>query len=332
MDSMPSPKPIHPASSGGGPEVTSAAETTVSVAGADTVPVWIVGMGYVGDALAQALDLQGVAWRGVRRRPSADARLVPLDLDHAGTPAYHTCLTALGSCRQVIYLAPPPKTGPGDPRLRAFLQALDAQPPQRFVYVSTTGVYGNQEGSVVTEASPLRAATARALRRLDAETALAEAVARWSSCEWVILRLPGIYGPGRFREEAIRAGLQVPCPEICPPGNRIHRDDIVEVLWRLLQPGAPQGIFNVADAEHMSSTDFALAVARQIGVALPPCIEDLETYYAANPGMASFLREQRCVDSGRIRQALQWSPTYDTAHAGIAASLGNPSTLNREWP
>jgi nucleoside-diphosphate-sugar epimerase len=95
----------------------------------------------------------------------------------------------------------------------------------------------------------------------------------------------------------------------------------VDVILRLLDDGAPEGFFNVADEEHMSSTAFARAVAQRIGVELPPCIPDLEAYYAAHPGMASFLREQRRIDSTRIRQALQWKPRYDDAISGIEASL-----------
>jgi nucleoside-diphosphate-sugar epimerase len=276
--------------------------------------VLIVGLGYVGHALARSLQASGREWIGLRRHAEGDARVRPFDLD-GGPPD----LTGLPT-GAVVYLAPPPKDSEGDPRLRHFLQALEARPPQRFIYASTTGVYGNQEGAAVTEDAPLFAATARALRRLDAERALTEAVERWGT-RWSVLRLPGIYGPGRLREDQIRAGLQVPCPEICPPGNRIHRDDIVEVILRLLENGAPEGFFNVADEEHMSSTGFAREVAKRIGVELPPCIPDLEDYYAAHPGMASFLREQRRIDSTRIRQALQWKPRYEDATSGIEASL-----------
>ncbi|AHE96930.1 3-beta hydroxysteroid dehydrogenase [Thioalkalivibrio paradoxus ARh 1] len=227
----------------------------------------------------------------------------------------------------MVYLAPPPKSGDGDPRLRRFLARLEADPPERFVYASTTGVYGNQHGAEVTEDAPLLAASPRALRRLDAERALVEAATRWGT-QWNILRLPGIYGPGRLREEAIRAGLQVPCPDVCPAGNRIHRDDIVAVIVRLLASGAPTGVFNLADAEHMSSTRFAMAVAQRIGVELPPCIPDLEAYYATHPGMASFLRERRRVDSSRVRRALNWTPRYDDAISGIDASLGDGTDRN----
>lgn len=282
----------------------------------ETGTILIVGMGYVGQALARTLGDLGIDWVGLRRRPEGNPRVLALDLDRDP-------LSLEGiDTRRIVYLAPPPKDSDGDPRLRRLLQALEAKPPERFVYASTTGVYGNQQGAVVSEDAELRATTARALRRLDAEQALVGAVHRWGSA-WSILRLPGIYGPGRLREEQIRAGLQVPCPEICPPGNRIHRDDIADVVLRLLEEGAPDGFFNLADAEHMSSTDFARAVAKRIGVELPPCIPDLEAYYATHPGMASFLREQRRIDSSRIRQALGWKPRYDDAVSGIEASLAS---------
>lgn len=278
-------------------------------------PVLIVGLGYVGHALARALEDLGVDWVGLRRQPEGNPHVRPVDLDRDPV-----ALEDVDTSR-IVYLAPPQDNTEGDPRLRRFLQALEDRPPERLLYASTTGVYGNQEGAVVDETAPLRAATGRALRRLDAESVVAEAAERWGT-DWVILRLPGIYGPGRLREEQIRAGLEVPCPEVCPPGNRIHRDDIVAAILRLLAGEAPTGTFNLADAEHMSSTDFARAVAKRIGVELPPCIEDLEAYYAAYPGMASFLREQRRIDSTRIRQALGWKPQYDDAISGIEASLG----------
>ena len=278
-------------------------------------PILIVGLGYVGHALARALEDLGVDWIGLRREPEGNPRVQPIDLDREP-------LSLEGvDTRRIVYLAPPPGDADGDPRLRGFLRALADRPPERFVYASTTGVYGNQEGALVDETATLRAATARGRRRLDAERAVVEAAERWQS-DWVILRLPGIYGPGRLREEQIRAGLEVPCPEVCPPGNRIHRDDIVDAILRLLGDDAPTGAFNLADAEHMSSTDFAYAVAERIGAERPRCIEDLEAYYAAYPGMASFLREQRRIDSTRIRQALGWKPQYDDAISGIEASLG----------
>jgi nucleoside-diphosphate-sugar epimerase len=280
----------------------------------DRTTILIVGLGYVGHALALALEDLDVPWIGLRRRPEANPHVRCVDLD-SGSPD----LAGLDT-RRIVYLAPPPKDSEGDPRLRKLLEAMEQRPPERFIYASTTGVYGNQDGAVVDEDTPLRARTARALRRLDAERAMVAAAERWGT-RWAIVRLPGIYGPGRLREEQIRAGLRVPCPEICPPGNRIHRDDIVDVILRLLEPDAPTGFFNLADNEHMSSTDFAHEVAARIGVKLPPCIPDLETYYAGHPGMASFLREQRRIDSSRIRAALDWSPRYDTAREGIEASL-----------
>lgn len=284
----------------------------------NTQKVLVAGLGYVGEALIHSLDAHNIPWIGLRRRPHEDSRVWKVDLDS------DSLLPEWLQVATVVYLAPPPGQVAGDPRLRRFLRALERRPPQRILYASTTGVYGNQSGALVDEQSALLARTDRALRRLDAENAVITQAQR-SGMEWVILRLPGIYGPGRVREEAIRQGLIVPCPEICPPGNRIHRDDIVAAILRLLDSGSGQGVFNLADAEHLSSTEFVRLVARKIGVTLPPCEPDLEAYYAAYPGMASFLREQRVIDSSRIRQTLGWSPRYDHAEAGIEASLEPPA-------
>ena len=123
----------------------------------ETREILIVGLGYVGHALARALEDLGIPWIGLRRQPEGNPRIRCVDLD-AGA------LDLAGvDTRRVVYLAPPPKDSEGDPRLRKVLEALDDRPPERFVYASTTGVYGNQDGAVVDEDAPLRAATARAL-------------------------------------------------------------------------------------------------------------------------------------------------------------------------
>jgi nucleoside-diphosphate-sugar epimerase len=165
--------------------------------------VLIVGLGYVGHALARALQERGREWVGLRRHAEGDPRVRPVDLDR-GPPDLSDLPTGT-----VVYLAPPPKDSEGDPRLRHFLQALEARPPERFVYASTTGVYGNQEGAVVTEAAPLFAATPRALRRLDAERALTEAAERWGT-RWAVLRLPG--STGRAGCARSRSGPGCRCP------------------------------------------------------------------------------------------------------------------------
>jgi nucleoside-diphosphate-sugar epimerase len=288
----------------------------------DVGKVLVVGMGYVGEALTVALSAQNISWFALRRRPHPDPRVFPIDLD---TDSIDATLLQVDT---IVYLAPPSGREPGDPTLRRFLRMLERRPPRRIIYASTTGVYGNQNGAWVDENSMLRAGSPRALRRLDAEEALVDQAERLGS-EWVIIRLPGIYGPTRLREDAIRAGLIVPCPEICPPGNRIHRDDIVSAILLLSRSGAPAGVFNLADSEHMTSTDFVRLVAGKLGVELPSCEPDLERYYATHPGMASFLREQRRIDSSRIRQALGWKPRYDDAESGVTASLQHLSSTSR---
>lgn len=333
--------------------------------------VGIAGAGYVGTALVPELESAGWSWCALRRSvvaaetqsPWTHGHWLQADLDREED------LLRLGTlgARCWIYLAPAAERRTGaDQRLRGFLRALDARPPEHLIYASTTGVYGNQEGALVDENTPVNPESDRGKTRLDAENAVLEAANRWR-CQWNILRLPGIYGPGRLRLDAVRAGTPVLCPDLAPPGNRVHRDDIVRAILALLRThstvnraavggsvlGGPavggavvagpvangsvanepvvnepagngptiNGIFNLADAEHATSTEFVYAVADALGLPHPPCIDDLETYYQRFPGMGSFLRERRCIDSTRAREILGWEPEYDTIAKGIAASL-----------
>jgi nucleoside-diphosphate-sugar epimerase len=223
----------------------------------------------------------------------------------------------------VIYSVPPASDQPGDPRLTRFL-ALLPHPPARIVYLSTTGVYGNRDGSRVDERSEPRPEAARTERRLAAERLLADWCTQ-NGTTAVVLRVPGIYGPGRLGTERLRDAMPVIRDEEANPGNRIHVDDLATCCIAALSPAVPDGIYNVGDGDHRSGTWFTNEVARQAGLPLPPTVSYAEAQETFSPMRLSFLGESRIVDTTKMREVLGVTPRYTSAADGIAASLAEES-------
>lgn len=283
-------------------------------------PVLIVGCGDVGTRIARRLKAGGAPVAALVHRPESAERLRrmgvdarPVDLD-GPLPPLPTC----GA--QVYYLAPPPPRGRGDPRLAGFLAQAAAAPPARIVYISTSGVYGDCQGAFVDESRPPRPESPRARRRLDAERRLVDWSKRYG-VETVILRVAGIYGPGRLPVEKLRQGLPVVCPEQAPPGNRIQVEDLARVCIAAAERGAPGGVYNVADGENGSMTDYYYAVADRLGLPRPPCIPLAEAAAVLGPAVWSFLRESRRLDISRLRRELNVELLYPTLAAGLEATL-----------
>ncbi|HSH12652.1 MAG TPA: NAD-dependent epimerase/dehydratase family protein, partial [Desulfurivibrionaceae bacterium] len=161
--------------------------------------VLIVGCGDVGVRVARLVRARGGLVTAVARSHGSEARLEELGLKivpgNLDDPGALDKLEMTG--KMVFYLAPPPGGGPFDSRMRNFCQAIGKdRAPAKIVYVSTSGVYGDCGGEWVTEETPINPQTSRAQRRADAEATLRE----WGQGHGVpvvILRVTGIYGPGR---------------------------------------------------------------------------------------------------------------------------------------
>ena len=273
----------------------------------------VVGTGYVGRRVLETLD-DGEVIGLSRSALTTNKPVVLLDLDvDTSLP-----LPLPGNYR-VLYTVAPSAESDQDLRLQRFLASLN-KPPQAFVYISTTGVYGDRGGNRVDEDAKPEPQTARARRRVAAEDLLQE----WStahSVRLVVLRAPGIYGPGRLGLERIRSGAPLLCETDANPGNRIHADDLAGCCIAALTSMTAQGVFNVGDGDERSSTWFAGEVASQAGLDAPPAIsrEDAEATFSAR--RLSFLRESRRVDTTRMRNVLGVTPKYPNAEDGIRASL-----------
>jgi nucleoside-diphosphate-sugar epimerase len=267
--------------------------------------VVIVGAGYTGRRVLEQLG---------ESRAQALTRS-ELDLDQPPDTA-----PELPRDYSLLYTVPPRPGDAGDPRLETLLSRLEPA-PGRFVYLSTTGVYGDRGGGSVDETAEPAPTTDRAKRRVAAETLL-QTWCGAHDAELVILRVPGIYGPGRLGIERLRNGAPVIAEAEAGPGNRIHVDDLVTCCVRALDPGAPAGIYNVGDGDHLSSTSFAKSVARLAGIDAPPEISRAEAEDTFGEARLSFLRESRIVDTRRMRDVLGVVPRYTNPEAGIRASLG----------
>jgi nucleoside-diphosphate-sugar epimerase len=285
----------------------------------------IVGCGYTGLRLARRLrPASRVA--ALARSAEAAARLeaeglatVQADLDAPIGPGARGALEAAAHGAAIAYLAPPPDSGHDDPRLVRFLEALASARPSVFLYMSTTGVYGDTGGAVVTEASPVAPANDRSRRRVAAEVA-ATAWCDKRGVRVVVLRVPGIYGPHRLPLERLRRGEPALRPEDAGPGNRIHVDDLVAACVAALERPV-QGVFNVTDGNPASTTEYLQRTADLAGLPQPPLVALADAPGRISPGMLAFLVESRRVDSRRLREELGVVPRYARLDEGIAASL-----------
>ena len=270
----------------------------------------VAGTGYTGRRILSLLPADCVV--GLSRSAiDTDREVHRFDLDTA------TALPLELPERYGVIYTVPPAGDPPDARLQRFLPMLSAE---RFVYISTTGVYGDCGGATVTESSELRPSNTRSARRVAAE-ALLEDWARQRGTALVIIRAPGIYGPGRLGVERIRQGFPVLADQDANPGNRIHVEDLARCCVAAMSRDTPAGVFNVGDGDHRSSTAFTNEVARQLKLSAPPQIRMTEAREQFSRERMAFLSDSRVVDTRKMREILDVTPLYADPADGIRASL-----------
>jgi nucleoside-diphosphate-sugar epimerase len=284
--------------------------------------VFIAGCGYVGQRLALRLqahyDVTGLV-RSAERVAELErvgVRALAIDLDRVRPGA--TIPERLDQ-EAIVYLTPPPVLGESDLRLDRFLQ-LASVPPHTFVYMSTTGVYGDTAGAAVDESSTVQPRTDRARRRISAE----EMTRVWCNerrVRRVVLRVPGIYGPDRLPLERLRHNEPVVREREAGINNRIQVDDLVEACTRAITNSEARGVYNVTDGRPLSSTTFINLVAKVAGLPPPPQVSMEEAQLTFSPERLSFLNESRRVSNERMLKHLGVVLKYADVEAGIRASL-----------
>lgn len=266
----------------------------------ETKRFFIFGAGYSGKAFARSRPEAGVELFGTTRSAEnfedlRQAGIKPLHFDgQTVSPELRAAIEE--STHLVVSIAPDES---GDPVLNAAAEILRGLKRLQWIgYLSTVGVYGDHGGAWVDETSECRPVSRRSKFRVAAEQAWSD-FGRDSGLAVAILRLSGIYGPGRNAFVNLAAGT---ARRLVKPGqvfNRIHVDDIAGALWHLA--GARTGgIFNVTDDRPAPPQDVVAYAAGVMGVDAPPEIP-FETA-ELTPMARSFYGENKRVSNALIRQ------------------------------
>ena len=253
--------------------------------------LFIFGLGYTAKRIATALEADG--WEVISTGTAGTLRFDDVT----------NVRLALTDSSHVLSSVPP--SADGDPVLETYGDALGGK---WLGYLSSTGVYGDTGGAWVDETAPT--GTGR-------RTARAEADAEWLARGARVLRLPGIYGPGRSALERVQAGK---AHRIDLPGqvfSRVHVADIVQGCTRALS--AAPGAYNLADDYPSSQNAVIEEACRLLGLE-PPLLHSLEQAQLS-PMAHAFYAENRRVANGKAKRVLGWRPTYPTYREGLSACL-----------
>lgn len=281
----------------------------------------IVGCGDVGMRVLKLLRGR-CRLLALTRHPEQAAALraagaVPLvgDLDDAGTLA-----RLAGLADAVLHLAPPPAAGDTDTRTAHLLRALAMKGRVgRIVYASTTGVYGDCGGARFDETRPVRPATDRARRRIDAEARL-----RWygraHGARVTILRIPGIYArdrAGGHPRERLARGTPVLAAADDVYTNHIHADDLARACVAALWRGLPQRVVHASDDSDMKMGDYFDLAADLAGLPRPPRVSREEARRQLPTTLLSFMSESRRLVNRRLKRELRVDLRYPTVDRGL---------------
>ncbi|MCS3727153.1 SDR family oxidoreductase [Bradyrhizobium betae] len=271
--------------------------------------LFILGLGYSARHFVRKFGGTFSHISGTVRDPARRDELSGIEL-HAfsGDPTRETLEHVRDA--DVLVVSIPPGSA-GDPAIAAFGDALAAG-RRKIVYLSTIGVYGDHAGGWVDESTPPQAILDRTRMRLAAEQAWTDA----THGDAAILRLAGIYGPGRNALVTLRAGT---ARRIIKPGqvfNRIHVDDIASAIMAAIRHQSG-GTWNVCDDEPAPPQDVITYAAELIGIA-PPKEEAFAT--AEMSAMArSFYSSSARVSNAKLKRELGVTLDYPTYRHGLDA-------------
>lgn len=217
----------------------------------------------------------------------------------------------------ILYTVPPPQSGICDTRLQSVLPQLQHAQIEKFVLISTSGVYGDCGGRWIDESTPIRPFAARAQRRAHAELSLLKWAKKWK-VDTVILRVPGIYAADRLPVERIKRGLRLVKRCEAPWTNRIHADDLATACFAALTKPVENEIINVIDDQPSTMIEYFEAAADYANLPRPVAISLQAAQRSLSPGMQSYLGESRRIKNEKMKRLLKFKLRYPTLAEGLA--------------
>ena len=224
----------------------------------------------------------------------------------------------IGVADTVLHLAPPPNDGSGDARTQNLLSALSQSnhPPRRFIYISTSGVYGDCGGALIDETCAINPKSARALRRVAAENK----IRNWAKHNGVhvgILRVPGIYAADRLPVQRIQQGTPAIIAAEDIYSNHIHADDLAHCIVAAVRHAKPCRAYNTSDDSALQMGEYFDLVADAYHLPRPPRVSRVAAQYMLSPMMLSFLNESRRLKNARMKRELKVQLRYATVREAL---------------
>lgn len=301
--------------------------------------ILVVGCGYTGGRLAARLVREGLPVAGTTRDPARAEELRaegirPLVLDLRAEGALET-LARRSSASEgftACFWLVPPVTPAAPEGVEAAARALELfrPPPGRFVYVSSTSVYGDRGGEWVDEDSTPNPDSEAGAARLAAERKVL-AAGHGRGIQTCVARVAGIYGPDRTLAEALRSGRYQVVEESEAWSNRIHVDDLVEALMAMARRGRDGRIYNVCDDRPHRPAEYAGLTASLIDVEVPRITEEDARASYAPSRLARKLGSKR-VSNRRLREELGVELRYPSFREGVPAALAARPATRRITP
>ncbi|WP_295145054.1 SDR family oxidoreductase [uncultured Reyranella sp.] len=279
--------------------------------------LFIFGLGFSGLEIAKLARAQGWAVAGTCTSEEKAGRLREAGIEahrFDGSTALST--EAFGDTTHVICTIAPGESG--DPALRTCRALLGRA--RWLGYLSTTGVYGSHDGGWVDETTPALPTQPRSRQRLAAEQAWRD-LASETKASLHIMRLPGIYGPGRSTLDRVRAGT---AQRIDKPGqffSRIHVEDLAASALKATTRESGTEIWNVADDLPAPNADVIAYACELLGRPVPPAIPWDEAAPTMSAMARSFYAESRRVRNEKLKRELGVVLRYPTYREGLKAIL-----------
>jgi nucleoside-diphosphate-sugar epimerase len=280
------------------------------------VKVFFFGLGYCARRLIQREPW--IEASGTARTPESVAALRREGIEayrFDGAEAEPGLEQALGEAEAIV-VSIPPREGAGATLERFGPTIAASRALRRVAYYSTIGVYGDHGGAWVDETSATRTRTARGLARFEDEARWA-AAARARGAEADILRLAGIYGPGRNALVNLDCGQARRIVKSGQVFNRAHVDDIAEISRLVLTRDLNGQIWNVADDEPAPPQDVIAYAAALLGVGPPP--EEPFDQARLSPMAREFYADNKRVSIAKAKSELGFAPAYPTYREGLKA-------------